>query len=150
MTQPARYILDNTLTATYEADTRPKVATPEDLIKIIDPLIVESRQERFYTVALNYQLRLISVTLNYIGTNSQINIEIKDILRPALQSGADYIIVFHNHPGGDPKPSPEDENLTASLIKACKLLDLPLLDHVVISQNGYQSIRRNNPHLWNA
>lgn len=150
MPQPAHYILDNTLTVTYEADTRPKVASPEDLIKIIDPLIVESRQERFYTVALNYQLRLISVTLNYIGTNSRINIEIKDILRPALQSEADYIIVFHNHPGGDPKPSLQDENLTESLIKACKLLDLPLLDHVVISQNGYQSIRRNSPHLWNA
>lgn len=150
MTQPARYILDNTLTATYEADTRPKVATPEDLIKIIDPLIVESRQERIYTVALNSQLRLISVTLNYIGTNSQINIEIKDILRPALQIEADNIIVFHNHPGGDPKPSPEDERLTADLINACKLLALPLLDHIVISSNGYQSIRRNKPHLWNA
>lgn len=150
MPQPARYILDNTLTATYEADTRPKVATPEDLIKIIDPLIVESRQERFYTVALNSQLRLISVTLNYIGTNSQINIEIKDILRPALQSESDNIIVFHNHPGGDPEPSPQDEDLTASLIQACKLLDLPLLDHIVISRNGYQSIRRNKPHLWKA
>ena len=150
MPQPARYILDNTLTVTYEADTRPKVASPEDLIKIIDPLIVESRQERFYTVALNYQLRLISVTLNYIGTNSEIRINIKDILRPALQSEADYIIVFHNHPGGDPTPSQQDENLTASLIQACKLIDLPLLDHVVISQNGHQSIRRNKPHLWNA
>lgn len=150
MTQPARYILENTLTATYKADTRPKVATPEELIKIIDPKIVESRQERFYTVALNYQLRLISVTLNYIGTNSEISINIKDILRPALQSEADFIIVFHNHPGGDPAPSPQDESLTTSLINACKLLDLPLLDHVVISQNGYQSIRRNKPHLWNA
>lgn len=64
----------------------------------------------------------------------------KDILRPALRDGASSIVLVHNHPSGDPTPSPEDVSMTRSVVTACSAVGLPLLDHVIVAREGAASL----------
>jgi DNA repair protein RadC len=64
----------------------------------------------------------------------------KDILRPALREGASAIVLVHNHPSGDPTPSPEDVSMTRAVLGACKVVGLPLVDHVVVGRDGAASL----------
>ena len=64
----------------------------------------------------------------------------KDILRPALRDGASCIVLVHNHPSGDPAPSPEDIRMTRAVVTACNAVGLPLLDHVVVARDGAASL----------
>jgi DNA repair protein RadC len=65
----------------------------------------------------------------------------RDILRPALRDGASAIILLHNHPSGDPSPSPEDLRMTRAVAMACEVVGLELLDHVVVARGGATSLR---------
>ena len=76
--------------------------------------------------------------VSYGGTSSTIA-DVKVIMSSALLSGAHAIILSHNHPSGNKKPSEADCNLTKKIIKAGKLLDILVLDHLIITQNGYYS-----------
>jgi DNA repair protein RadC len=64
----------------------------------------------------------------------------KDILRPALRDGASAIVLVHNHPSGDPTPSPEDVSMTRAVVSACSAVGLPLLDHVIVAREGAASL----------
>lgn len=63
-----------------------------------------------------------------------------DVLRPALRDAASSIILVHNHPSGDPTPSPEDVQMTRAVAMACDLVGVPLLDHVVVARQGASSL----------
>jgi DNA repair protein RadC len=65
----------------------------------------------------------------------------RDVLRPALRDGASAIILLHNHPSGDPTPSPDDIHMTRALFIACDVVGLSLLDHIVIAKGGAESLR---------
>jgi DNA repair protein RadC len=64
----------------------------------------------------------------------------KDILRPALRDGASAIVLIHNHPSGDPSPSPEDIRMTRAVVAACNTIAMPLLDHVIVASEGAASL----------
>ncbi len=64
----------------------------------------------------------------------------RDVLRPALRDGASAFILVHNHPSGDPTPSPDDVDMTRQLVEAARLLGTPLLDHVVVARGGAASL----------
>ena len=66
-------------------------------------------------------------------------IDIKIILKTAIENLATAIILCHNHPSGNTYPSPEDKAITKKLIEACKLMDIPVLDHIIIGDNQYYS-----------
>jgi DNA repair protein RadC len=68
-------------------------------------------------------------------------VRVGELFRAAIQRNAASIIVVHNHPSGDPTPSPEDIALTKSIVQAGKLLDIDLIDHLVIGQNKYVSMK---------
>jgi DNA repair protein RadC len=63
------------------------------------------------------------------------------VFRPALREGAAALVVVHNHPSGDPAPSAEDREVTRRLVQAGALLGVPLLDHVVVAERGWVSLR---------
>ena len=88
----------------------------------------------------NILLKIIDVS--YGGTNSAI-IEPKDILAEPIKMGAPKIILVHNHPSGDPKPSVQDLNLTKTVYKAGEMLGIQLIDHIVIGNEQYESIFLN-------
>lgn len=68
-------------------------------------------------------------------------VRIGEVFRPAVEAPAAAVIVAHNHPSGDPAPSPEDVNVTRQLVQAGKLLDIELLDHLIIAARGYTSLK---------
>jgi DNA repair protein RadC len=68
----------------------------------------------------------------------------RDILRPALREGASAIILVHNHPSGDPTPSPDDVLMTRALATACDAVGIALLDHVIVARDGASSLRESD------
>jgi DNA repair protein RadC len=70
------------------------------------------------------------------------------VFRSCILTGGQGIVVVHNHPSGDHTPSDEDKKLTEDLVAGARLLDIEFLDHLVISPDGYTSIRSNVPNIW--
>jgi DNA repair protein RadC len=84
----------------------------------------------------------IDVVEVYHGSLNSAQVRIGEIFKPAIQQNADSIIVFHNHPSGDPSPSAEDISLTKEMINAGKLIDIEVKDHIIIgSPNNYKSLK---------
>ncbi len=81
------------------------------------------------------------IDLSFGGTNFAM-LEPKDVLYEAIKSNAPKIIIVHNHPGGDPTPSNADINVTRRIIAATEIMGIEMLDHVVISENGCQSVMK--------
>jgi DNA repair protein RadC len=79
--------------------------------------------------------------LVYQGNVSAALVRVAELFRDAVRIHAAGLIVAHNHPSGDPEPSPDDLHLTAEAIAAGRLLDIPLLDHLVIASSGHVSLR---------
>jgi DNA repair protein RadC len=76
-----------------------------------------------------------------LGTLDAAGIEPRDVYREAMLSGAAAIVVFHNHPSGDPTPSPEDKDLTQRLAAAGVLMGIDMIDHVVLGDGRYWSFK---------
>ena len=74
-----------------------------------------------------------------MGTLKETSIDCRTVIRKALLLNAMGFVLVHNHPSGDPRPSVHDINFTDRLNKACSLMDIKLLDHIVIGENGYFS-----------
>jgi len=96
--------------------------------------------EEMWTLALDGQNHLLQARCVARGGQHGCAVQARDILRTALRDGASGLVVVHNHPSGDPKPSREDISMTAALVEACQAIGLPLLDHVIVARNGAASL----------
>ena len=92
-------------------------------------------------VLLNTRNQVLSIPQVYRGNVSSAIIRAGEVLRDAARSNTPAVIIVHNHPSGDPTPSDEDVRVTEQLIEAGKLLDIEVLDHVVVAQNGFVSLK---------
>lgn len=99
------------------------------------------QQEHFVLCMLDAKNRLIKDKVISIGTVTSTVISPRDIFKEALKHNAVRIIVLHNHPSGDPAPSPEDIEVTNRLVKIGELLSLPVLDHIIIGDKEYCSFK---------
>jgi len=98
-------------------------------------------QERLGAVFLDSRLRIRKQREIYVGTINTALVSTRDIVRYALLDRATGIIVYHNHPSGDPTPSEEDVIFTRKLKQSLETLDLDLVDHLIIGAHGYQSMK---------
>jgi DNA repair protein RadC len=96
--------------------------------------------EEMWVLSLDGRNALLASRRTGQGGLHGIALTAKDILRPALRDGASSIVLVHNHPSGDPTPSPEDIRMTRSVVLACNAIGLPLLDHVVVAREGQASL----------
>lgn len=96
--------------------------------------------EEFWVMALNSNLQLLQLDMLFRGTVDKCLVHPRDVFRFACLHNATSLIIAHNHPSGDPLPSLQDINLTKKLIKASHLLEIPILDHIIISHSGYSSL----------
>jgi len=101
-------------------------------------------QEQLRVILLNTRNDVIRIVTLYQGTKNSSNVNVGEVFREAVRENACSIIVVHNHPSGNPNPSPEDINLTRALIQAGKLMDVEVLDHVIIGSDGVESLRKRN------
>ncbi|KAF8818358.1 RadC family protein [Rickettsia endosymbiont of Cardiosporidium cionae] len=99
--------------------------------------------EQFRVLFLNKQNILISDEVVAEGTIDQTPVYPREIIKRALFHGAGAIILVHNHPGGNPKPSETDIDMTDTLIESCKMLNINIHDHVIIASNKYFSFKDN-------
>lgn len=103
---------------------------------------IESPVELFFVITLDPANRIISVTNTNKGTCDKTMLHPRDIFRRALLDNAKAIIVAHNHPSGQLKPSDEDKAVTENLEGCGKMMGIECLDHVIITYKGYYSIRQ--------
>ena len=76
------------------------------------------------------------------GTLTASLVHPREVFRPALRAAAAALILVHNHPSGDPAPSPEDRQVTARLVRAGEILGVRVLDHVIVAERGFSSLRQ--------
>jgi DNA repair protein RadC len=107
-------------------------------------------QERFIALLLDVRHRLLAVVTVAEGGLTACVVDPRVLFAAALVSGANAVLVAHNHPSGDPSPSAEDLDLTRQLVQAGAVLRLPVLDHVVVGGDDYRSIRELHPLLFEA
>jgi len=101
----------------------------------------ELEQEQLRTVHLNTRGKIIGTRMIYQGSLNSAVMRVGEVFRYALMDNACSIIVAHNHPSGDPSPSPEDVQVTSQLVQAGKLLDVEVLDHLVIGRGKFVSLK---------
>lgn len=109
----------------------PAVRGPEDVFKLYSHM-KKLKREELRCLYLNTRQRIIHEELISIGGIDAINASVKSILQPAVELLAKSIILLHNHPSGDPEPSIQDRRFTEKVRKACEVVDVQLLDHIVI------------------
>ena len=127
---------------TLEApEERLQIHSPADAAHFLTPLIGHKEQENFVVLYLDTRNRVTDREILYKGSLNTSLVRVAEVFRGAIRRNSAGIIVAHNHPSGDPNPSPEDVALTRRLVKAGKLLEVDLLDHLVIGQNRYVSLR---------
>jgi DNA repair protein RadC len=105
------------------------------------PLYGGHREERFGIVMLDSKMCLIRSEIVSVGTLDASIAHPRDIFRAAVLASAFAIVVFHNHPSGDPTPSADDVRLTATLASAGEVMDIRVVDHVILGAGRYYSFR---------
>ncbi len=111
---------------------------------------VDKKQEYLVALYLNARHELLQKETIGIGTLNSMQIEPKEIFRPALMSPCAGLIVVHNHPSGDPTPSDNDISFTKRVLDAGEVLGIPLLDHVIVSRTSYYSFCRSEDSVMLA
>jgi len=119
------------------------IASPEDIIKLVSNY-KNKKREYLIGIYLDARKQLINKKVISIGTLDTNLIHPREVFKPAIQHNAAAVIVVHNHPSGDPKPSLEDRRVTKKLIKAGKLLGIKLIDHLIIANDNYFSFKTHN------
>jgi len=98
-------------------------------------------QEELRVVLLDTRNRVLGIEAIYKGSLNSSQVRVGELFKNAIRRNAASIIVVHNHPSGDPTPSPDDIALTRAITQAGKLLDVEVMDHLVIGQGRYVSLK---------
>ncbi len=115
--------------------------SPADVFAHFHPHLRDASQERFAVVLLDGRHRILREEVISLGTLTASLVHPREVFRPALRACAAALILVHNHPSGDPTPSPEDREVTERLVAAGELLGVRILDHVIVAERGYHSFR---------
>lgn len=118
-----------------------KITTAGDVFELLRRELGSKQQEHFKLLSLDSRQKLLNVTSLFIGTADTSLAHPREIFRAALLDVATAVIFVHNHPSGDPQPSTQDILLTKKLIKAGKLLDIKVIDHIIITSDSYYSFQ---------
>ena len=117
------------------------VRAPRDVADRLIPQMGHLEREELRVVLLNAKNTVVKVVTVYQGNVSASLVRVGELFRDAVRVNAAGTILVHNHPSGDPTPSPDDLHLTAEALAAGRLLDIELLDHVVIGHDAFVSLR---------
>jgi DNA repair protein RadC len=131
---------------TLEKASKDPISTPAAVERLLGDEIWRADRERLIVLLLNSKYRLVKQETVSIGSLNETLARPREVFKPAIAHSAHSIVIVHNHPSGDPSPSEADTRLTKRLTEASRLLQIPLLDHVIIGQRcderpGYFSFR---------
>ena len=122
-------------------DDRPQIKSPADVASLLMLEMSHLDQEHLRAVLLDTKNRVQEIATIYVGSVNSAQVRIGEVFRDAVRRNSTAMIVAHNHPSGDPSPSPEDILVTRQIVEAGKLLDVDVLDHLIIGRGRYVSMR---------
>lgn len=122
-------------------EERPSINSPADAAALVQYEMSALQQEHLRVINLDTRNRVINIEKLYIGSLNASTVRVGEIFRAAIARNAASIIVLHNHPSGDPTPSPEDVALTRAIVQAGKILDIETLDHLIIGLGNWVSLK---------
>ncbi|MCB0257868.1 MAG: DNA repair protein RadC, partial [Anaerolineae bacterium] len=136
--------------AALELGKRIMAAAPEERLQVRAPVDVANllmlemgllEQEQMRTVLLDTKNRITRITTVYSGSLNTAVVRVGEVFREAVRANSAGVVVVHNHPSGDPTPSPEDVRVTQMIVEAGALLDIDVLDHLIIGRNRFVSLK---------
>ncbi|MGL1886915.1 MAG: DNA repair protein RadC [Reichenbachiella sp.] len=122
-----------------EPETKPKIGGAGDVYELLKPVMLDLDHEQFWVLYLNRANKVIKKECISSGGVSGTVVDNKIIFKKAIQELASNIIIAHNHPSGNTQPSQQDIQLTKKIKEAGRVLDIPLLDHIIFTDHAYFS-----------
>jgi DNA repair protein RadC len=122
-------------------DERPAIRSPADAAHLVMSELCFKEQEHLGTMLLDTKNRVLAKPILYVGSLNTSVVRVGELFREAIRANSASVIVFHNHPSGDPTPSPEDVAVTRQIVEAGKLLDIEVLDHLIIGRQRFISLK---------
>lgn len=122
-------------------EERPTIHNPEDAAALVQFEMSALEQEELRVILLDTRNRVLGTVKIYRGSLNSSQVRVGELFRNAVRRNSASIIVVHNHPSGDPTPSPDDIALTRAVVEAGRLLDIEVLDHLVIGRKGWISLK---------
>jgi DNA repair protein RadC len=122
-------------------DSRPQITSPQDAASLLMLEMGRLEQENLRVLLLDTKNRVLASPTVYIGNVNSSIVRVSEIFRNAVRENATALIVAHNHPSGDPTPSPEDVQVTRMMVEGGRLLGIDVLDHLVIGHQRYISLK---------
>ena len=127
---------------TLEApEQRPTINSPADAAALVQYEMAALEQEHLRVLLLDTRNHVLEIAEIYKGSVNSSQVRVGEIFKAAVRRNASGLIVVHNHPSGDPTPSPDDAAVTRAIVQAGKLLDVDVLDHLVIGQGRWVSLK---------
>jgi DNA repair protein RadC len=122
-------------------EERPVINCPADAAALVAYEMSALEQEHLRVILLDTRNHVLDIVEVYKGSVNSSQVHVGELFKPAVRRNATGMIVVHNHPSGDPTPSPDDVAVTRAIIEAGKLLDVEVLDHMVIGQGRWVSLK---------
>jgi DNA repair protein RadC len=122
-------------------DEQPSIHSPGDAAALVSYEMSALEQEELRVMLLDTRNRVQKIEMVYRGSLSQSQVRVGELFKSAIRANAAAVIIIHNHPSGDPTPSPDDVAVTRQIIQAGKLLDVDVLDHLVIGRGRFVSLK---------
>jgi len=116
-------------------DGRKPCRTSADTAAMVQPLVADTLREQFFAIYLDTRLRPIGF-VRTVGVLDSVPVRPAELLGTGLLAAAKTLILVHNHPSGDVRPSPEDKRMTAQIVEAGRILGIQVLDHIILDGNG--------------
>lgn len=122
-------------------EDRPVIRSPQDVYNLLGAEMGFFDQEHLRVLLLNTKNEVLGTREVYIGSVNSAAVRVAEVLRPAIRENCPAIIITHNHPSGDPTPSPEDILVTRQIRTSADMMDIELLDHIVIGRQRFISLK---------
>jgi DNA repair protein RadC len=122
-------------------DERPQIRSPADAANLVMSEMGLLEQEHLRIMLLDTKNRVLDTPEIYVGSLNTSLIRVGELFREAIRANCASLIVLHNHPSGDPTPSPEDVAVTKQIVEAGELLDIEVLDHLIIGRQRFVSLK---------
>jgi DNA repair protein RadC len=122
-------------------EERPTIHSPADAAALVQFSMSALEQEELRVILLDTRNRVLHIEAVYRGSVNTSQVRVGELFKSAIRRNAAALVVVHNHPSGDPAPSPDDVAVTRAIVQAGKLLDIEVLDHLVIGQGRYVSLK---------
>lgn len=126
----------------HEAFEKAEIHSPEEAAQLILHDMGSLEQEELWVILLDTRNKLISIENIYRGSLNSSQVRVGELFKHAIRRNSASIIVAHNHPSGDPLPSPDDIAVTRAIVEAGKILDVDVLDHLVIGSGKFTSMKQ--------